>query len=189
MDPSSLWVVRWVVNEKGGELKKIEREAMTPNAHLSLSSHPYSSQDSQPHAYTLTPGTGDLSPLTVPIGPTRGAICALAISRSNPPLLATGDAQGKIQVYDLTTGATVTSQWVFHSGRISSLAWSNDGKFAVSGGLDTNVFVWSVDRPGKRVQIKKAHAAGVNGVGFVGENKVVSVGQDATVKVWEVVLP
>ncbi|RUS13219.1 WD40-repeat-containing domain protein, partial [Endogone sp. FLAS-F59071] len=146
-------------------------------------------EDSQPHAYTLTPGTGDLSPLAVPISPTRGAVSALAISRSTPPLLAAGDAQGKIQVYDLTTGATVISQWVFHSGRISSLAWSNDGKFVVSGGLDTNVFVWSVDRPGKRVQIKKAHTAGVNGVGFVGENKVVSAGQDATVKVWEVVLP
>ena len=69
-------------------------------------------------------------------------------------LLAAGDAGGKIIVYDAATRTPKITQWVFHTGRISSIAWSADGKHAASGALDTHVYVWSVDKPMRNIAIK-----------------------------------
>ncbi|RUS29490.1 quinon protein alcohol dehydrogenase-like superfamily, partial [Jimgerdemannia flammicorona] len=157
--------------------------AITPDAQTVI----VGGDDNRSRAYRLADGALTLLP-DLELASNRGAITALAVSPQGTHLAA-GDAQGKIFVYDLGTGEVVVTQWVFHSARVNSLAWSANGKFVVSGSLDTNVFVWNLDKPGKRVQIKKAHIAGVNGVGWAGEREVVSVGQDATVKVWEVVLP
>lgn len=57
----------------------------------------------------------------------------------------------------------------------------------MSGSLDTNVFVWSLASPGKRVKAPNAHKDGVTGVRWVdGGKKVASVGGDASLKVWDV---
>ncbi|CAG8520722.1 11111_t:CDS:10 [Paraglomus occultum] len=115
----------------------------------------------------------------------RGAITALSYSPDGS-LLAAGDAQGKIMVYDTVTGSVKLSQWVFHTARINSIAWSSDGKHAVSGSLDTNIYIWSTEKPMKKIQIKGAHQVGVTGVIFMNDNTVASVGQDACVKIWNI---
>ncbi|KAL8740700.1 MAG: hypothetical protein Q9190_006630 [Brigantiaea leucoxantha] len=104
-------------------------------------------------------------------------------------MLAAGFASGKISVFDTESWDIKISRWSAHTGRVTSIKWDRDGKYAVSGGLDTNVFVWSVQKPGMRVQRGNAHKDGVNGVGWVEQEKkrvVVSVGGDASVKVWTV---
>ena len=58
-------------------------------------------------------------------------------------------------------------------------------------GLDTQLFVWSVAKPGGRVSVGSAHKEGVNGVGWWEEEgsnggKVWSVGGDGAVKGWVV---
>ena len=104
-------------------------------------------------------------------------------------LLAAGFANGKILVFDaMASGAwpVANSRWSAHTARVTGIAWRRDGRFAASGALDTAVFVWSVNNPGKRVSAPKAHKEGVNGVCWEGEQRVVSVGMDAAVKVWDV---
>ena len=68
------------------------------------------------------------------------------------------------------------------------IGWRADGKYAVSGALDTQVFVWSVEKPGKRISVGNAHKEGVNGVCWLGTegDRVVSAGMDACVKMWSV---
>ena len=56
----------------------------------------------------------------------------------------------------------------------------------VSGSLDGNIFVWSVQDPSKRIAIKNAHQGGVNDTIWTGDNTVASVGQDCTVKSWSI---
>jgi WD40 repeat protein len=47
------------------------------------------------------------------------------------------------------------TQWVYHTARVTCIAWSENGQRAVSGGLDTHVCVWSVAQPTRYVAIKR----------------------------------
>lgn len=111
---------------------------------------------------------------------------------STSPLLAVGTASGKIYIYSTSDHKLLTNRWSAHTARVTGISWRKDGRWAASGSLDTNVFVWSVEDPGKRIRVNNAHKDGVNGVQWLdGEGKgkgdrVISVGGDAAVKVWRV---
>ncbi|KAI4228075.1 MAG: hypothetical protein L6R36_001928 [Xanthoria steineri] len=113
------------------------------------------------------------------------AISTLSFSPTGE-YLAAGCSNGKISVFNTSTWEVAISRWSSHTARVTSISWNKEGTHAVSGGLDTNVFVWSVEKPGMRVGKANAHKDGVNGVAWVGDGKVVSVGGDAAVKVWRV---
>ena len=130
---------------------------------------------------TSPPSLSPTSRLTDSTAP----ITALSFTPSGA-LLAAGNALGKITVYATADTSVVTDRWSAHTARISSLAWNDAGTHALSGALDTNVFLWSLASPGKRVKAANAHKDGVNGVAWLGEDKVVSAGGDAAVKVWRV---
>ena len=140
------------------------------------------------HIYTIS--SSSLSELTKIPSSSGSGPTVLSFSPDGSKLAA-GFSNGKISVYDVssTKGAEwdiSISRWSAHTGRVSSIVWRKDGKFAVSGALDTNVFVWSVDKPGKRIKAEGAHKEGVNAVGWVGESKVVTAGMDAAIRVWDV---
>lgn len=119
----------------------------------------------------------------------RGAISAIAVNPKQD-LVAIGDSVGKIFVYDLASGKSVVSQWVYHSARITCIKWSECGVFAVSGSLDTNIYVWNREKPIKKAVVKNAHVDAVNDVQFLNKTgdklTVASVGQDGTLKIWAV---
>ena len=107
-------------------------------------------------------------------------------------LLAAGVATGKIYVYECSDPSSAsadwklyTSRWSAHTARVTCVAWRDDGAVAASGSLDTNVHVWSVSDPGKRIIARNAHKEGVSGVVWA-TDKVLSTGADASVKVWKV---
>lgn len=125
-----------------------------------------------------------LTPLQT-LAASTAKVTALSFTASGA-LLAAGNSAGKIAVYDAATWELVTDRWSAHTARVQSIAWNEAGTHAVSGALDTNVHVWSVAAPGKRVRAPNAHKDGVNGVVWVGEGRVASVGGDAAVKVWKV---
>ncbi|KAG0284702.1 hypothetical protein BGZ96_010956 [Linnemannia gamsii] len=114
----------------------------------------------------------------------KGAITSLSFHPEGK-LLAVGDSAGKIYVYDTTTGETVISHWVFHTARVNSIQWSPTGNYAVSGSLDTNVFVWSREKTMKKIKIANAHSQSVAGVGFIDETTIATAGADACVKTWK----
>lgn len=101
-------------------------------------------------------------------------------------LLAAGTSSGKILVFDASNWSVKTDRFSAHTARVTCLAWNKEGSHLVSGGLDTNVFVWSLKAPGKRVKAANAHKDGVYGVCWRGADGVVSTGGDAALKVWGV---
>lgn len=141
-------------------------------------------QDNKVHIYDIS---SDKPTPTGELGPHLGYISALA-PHPTLNLIAVGDSVGKIFLYDLETKKTTIQNWVFHTGRITSLAWSECGVFLVSGSIDTNIYVWNREKPFKRLAIKNAHVDAVNGVSFLHSSplKVVSVGHDAAVRVYEI---
>jgi WD40 repeat protein len=114
----------------------------------------------------------------------RGVITALSFSPKGD-LLAVADTNRNIFVYETKSNELKINQWIFHNARINSIAWSPDGLHAVSGSLDTNVEVWSVEKPTKHISIKNAHTESVTGVSFIDNETVVSVGQDSFAKGWK----
>ncbi|GAW18050.1 hypothetical protein ANO14919_075190 [Xylariales sp. No.14919] len=112
-------------------------------------------------------------------------ISALAFSRDGA-LLAAGNQNGKIYAYKTEGLQLATDRWSAHTGRVTSIAWNDAGTLAVSGALDTHLYVWSLAKPGGRVNVLNAHKDGVNGVAWVGDGKIASTGGDAVVKIWKV---
>ena len=113
-------------------------------------------------------------------------ITAMSFSKDGS-LLAVGNSQGKIAVYDTTSWDVKTDRWSAHTARVMSIAWNAEGTHAASAGLDTNVFVWSLKSPGKRVKAANAHKDGVYGVRWLDDDKMLATaGGDAALKFWHV---
>ncbi|GAC1381585.1 MAG: hypothetical protein NVSMB33_08370 [Ktedonobacteraceae bacterium] len=74
-----------------------------------------------------------------------------------------------------------------HSGRVTTVAWSPNGKYIASGSLDQTVQVWAANS-GDHFHpfIYRGHTAGVQAVAWSPEsNRVVSGSSDKTVQVWD----
>lgn len=129
---------------------------------------------------------GRLEELKAISNPT-GTISALAFSKDGAHLAA-GNGIGKIYVYKTDSWELVADRWSAHTARVTSIAWDDTGAYAASGSLDTNVFVWCLEKrnQGKRIKAANAHKDGVNGVAWVQGGKVASAGGDANIKIWSV---
>ncbi|EGO54550.1 hypothetical protein NEUTE1DRAFT_49936 [Neurospora tetrasperma FGSC 2508] len=139
------------------------------------------------HSLSSSDGTLSSQPVAV-LTNSSAQISTLSFSRDGK-FLAAGNSTGKIVVYR-TSGSgsweVETDRWSAHTARVLSIAWNEAGTHAVSGGLDTNVCVWSLAKPGSRTSAPNAHKDGVNGVAWTEEGTVVSTGVDGAVKVWKV---
>ncbi|KAI8643689.1 WD40-repeat-containing domain protein [Parasitella parasitica] len=142
-------------------------------------------EDNKVRVYELSDGnftkTGELSK-------NLGNITALAV-HPTLNLIAVGDSVGKIFIYDTETKETTIQSWVFHTSRITTMSWSKCGRFLASGSIDTNVYVWNLEEPSKKVAIKNAHVDAVNSVRFLNNSSglsIASVGHDAAVRVWDI---
>ncbi|POR38647.1 Ketol-acid reductoisomerase, mitochondrial [Tolypocladium paradoxum] len=129
--------------------------------------------------------SGNLQPVQAISNPT-GTISALAFSKDGSHLAA-GNSVGKIYVYKTGTWEVVTDRWSAHTARVTCISWHDTGAYAASGSLDTNAFVWCLEKKnqGKRIKAANAHKDGVNGICWVEGGRVASAGGDATVKIWE----
>lgn len=116
-----------------------------------------------------------------------GTISALAFSKDGSHLAA-GNSVGKIYVYKTDTWEVASDRWSAHTARVTCIAWDDTGAYAASGSLDTNIFVWCLEKKnqGKRIKAANAHKDGVNGICWVEGGKVASGGGDVTVKIWNV---
>ncbi|KAI5290391.1 WD40 repeat-like protein [Ascosphaera aggregata] len=99
-------------------------------------------------------------------------------------LLAAGDSSGRITVYKTEDGSIVTSRWTAHTARISSLSWDKQGTHLASGSVDSDIYIWNLNKLGDWLEALNAHKDGVHGVAWLSEARIASVGADAAVKIW-----
>ncbi len=73
-----------------------------------------------------------------------------------------------------------------HSGNVNSVAFSPDGKYALSGSLDKTLKLWDVNT-GKEIRTFQGHSDIVFSVAFSPDGKYALSGSgDGTLKLWEI---
>ncbi|KAE8358593.1 WD40-repeat-containing domain protein [Aspergillus caelatus] len=98
----------------------------------------------------------------------------------NNELVISGFKSGTVRLWDAATGRP---RKTFSAGRISSLAFSPDGRLATAGGQDLQLWDKPMDRP---IQTFEGHAREIFGVTFSPHGELlVSCSADGTVRVWD----
>lgn len=142
-------------------------------------------QDSKVHVYSLDATTLFEKKLLSHSSP----ITSVAFSPSGEFFVATNSGR-KVVPYSVMEDFKVIAEkeWTFHTAKVNCVAWSTDNCRLATGGLDTNVIIWDIKRSGEHpIIIKGAHAMSpVNGLSFLNEGELISVGQDANVKHWKI---
>ncbi|KAL4709121.1 hypothetical protein ACJJTC_014680 [Scirpophaga incertulas] len=139
--------------------------------------------DNKVHIYTL-----DVRTLTPSVELTHlGAVTDVKFSPDSAYLVAC-DANRKLILYSTDEYKPAhNKEWGFHTARVNCVGWSPDSKRVASGSLDTSVIVWNVEQPAKHTAIKNAHPQSqITGLAWLDDETVVSVGQDANTRVWNV---
>ncbi|WP_298913364.1 NB-ARC domain-containing protein [uncultured Nostoc sp.] len=116
---------------------------------------------------------------------TFGSILSVAFSH-NRELLATGDANGEIRLWQVADGKQILAcQTYTRIGWVRSVAFSPDGKTLASGSIDKTVRFWDVST-GKYYQTLK-HDDCVSSIAFSPDGRTLVTGSDdQKVRLWDV---
>lgn len=71
-----------------------------------------------------------------------------------------------------------------HTGHISGLFFSHDGKIVVSGSRDCNVLVWDVST-GKQLAILQGHEKDVEAVCLSSDERLIASCSQTTLRLWD----
>ncbi len=103
-------------------------------------------------------------------------------------LLATGDAAGRVQLWEIPSGKFLRMlPGTRHKDDTTAIAVSPDGTLVVSGAdsLDPTLRVWNVT-DGTQRQLPKRHKGGVTSIDFAPDGaSFVSAGKDGKIHVWD----
>ncbi|CCE86203.1 Piso0_005860 [Millerozyma farinosa CBS 7064] len=125
--------------------------------------------------------------------PSFRSVPALVKVSPNGKFAAVGDVAGKYTVFNNDDLSILTTRWAFHNSRVVDAKWSPDSKFLLSCGLDSGIFLYSVEKPSKVLKFPLAHQNGVNGVEWFNYDfdksqkaSFVSAGPDGVLKTWSI---
>jgi len=104
--------------------------------------------------------------------------------------LALGDGNRNVYVFETASDYTLKfDEWRSHTAKVTCLAWTPSGQHVASGALDTNLIVWSLAQPAKRITIKAAHPLCIiTKLAWASDSLLVSAGSDGSLRSWNVVL-
>ena len=98
-------------------------------------------------------------------------------------LIASGDNQRLILVYEADTKKVICDRFGFHTGSIFGLDWTSDSKFLASASLDGSVMLWEIETKKRLRNYPNFDGNQINAVKFMNDNKdVVCAGQSCNVK-------
>lgn len=134
-------------------------------------------------------GGAEITPLLLKFPPLRGSPSLVRVSPDGQ-YVAVADTAGKYTVFNAADATPVTTRWAFHTSKVYDAKWTSDSKYVLSGGLDSGLFVYSIERPSKVLKFPLAHQSGVSGVEWLEydgkKGKFATTGLDGVVKTWEV---
>ncbi|XP_049894438.1 WD repeat-containing protein 1 [Epinephelus moara] len=115
-----------------------------------------------------------------------GAATDMAYSNDGAYLAVIGDKK-VTTVFTVADDYKVKNVFYGHHAKPVTLAWSPDNEHFATGGMDMNVFVWTVCDPDKRIKIPDTHRLHhPSGLAWVDEHTLVTASHDASVKQWTI---
>lgn len=116
----------------------------------------------------------------------HGSIYAITFS-PNDQTVATGGVQGKVKLFDATSGRSVAGPWQVSTRPITTMAFSDDGKYLALGCSDGTFRVWDV-LAGKPVTYALiGHTAPILAIRFDAASKQwLSFSGDGTLRRWHI---
>ncbi|MEA5602769.1 NB-ARC domain-containing protein [Nostoc sp. UHCC 0252] len=115
---------------------------------------------------------------------TFGGIFSVAFS-SNGKLLATGDTNGEIRLYEVANSQQLLT-CKGHTGWVWSVTFSSDDQVLASGSNDQTIKLWDTST-GQCLKTLEGHSGGVRSVTFSPGGQVLASGSDdQTVKLWNI---
>ncbi|KAI6233829.1 Actin-interacting protein 1 [Aphelenchoides fujianensis] len=118
-----------------------------------------------------------------------GALTSAQFSPDGKHLVVTDTAR-RVVPYSIADDYKQASakDWTFHTARVNCAAWSPNGRYIASAGLDTNLHVYDLQKSGEHPLVfKGAHSMSqINGVVWLDDTTILTVGQDSNVKQWSV---
>ena len=98
-----------------------------------------------------------------------GEFSAMKLSPDNK-LIASGDSQKYIKVWDAVTKAVVNDRCGFHSAKIFELNWSENSQFLISASLDESVMLWKMENKSRLKNYPCIDGDQINSAVIINEN-------------------
>lgn len=74
---------------------------------------------------------------------------------------------------------------LYHTARVTCLAWSPNSSLLASGSVDMSAIVWDVNNSvSSRRTIKRAHPGGLTSVAFSDDSTLLTSGDDGCIREW-----
>jgi cytochrome c len=110
----------------------------------------------------------------------EGAVNAVAVLPDGRA--ATAGEDGRIAIW--TGGPDPADVLQGHRGPVVALSVSADGARLGSASWDGTARIWSLSEPRSVPRVLEGHAGNVNGIGFLPDGAAVTIGYDATLRIW-----
>jgi WD40 repeat protein/DNA-binding MarR family transcriptional regulator len=103
----------------------------------------------------------------------------------NGKILATGDANGEIRLWQIDDGQQILI-CKGHTGFVRSVAFSPDGQLLASGSVDKTIKLWKVS-DGKCIQTLQGHSDRVESIAYSSDGQLLVSGSvDQSLRIWSV---
>ncbi len=111
-------------------------------------------------------------------------LAASSCNRKDPAGLC---LEGQIAVFKVAGAVAPVMSWPAHQQYIKALAFSKDGKYLASGGMDKMIMIWNPDN-GSQLKTFSGHENRINELLFssADPNLLFSASLDDTVRIWDV---